>query len=222
MRTFTDARNCMSLYMYFVMFWAAPFPRMRMGRSDKVGDWTGRRVTQNRPRDISTAAEGDSSMFRIPQTLWKGTLAVLIAAVFGLVLSSAGSAGAAEVPSMQITVTDGGYAVRPEIAAGKYQVTIENLSGQSVDLMLVRIPDGMSTAEVQAVLVTGTGKLGRGAIEQSVIAAAQSADMVYLGQAAPHSQGNATVTLETGTWVVISGSAGMDSTFAEFTVGSAG
>jgi len=210
----------MSLYMFFVMFRTASVPRLKMVRSDVVGDWTGRRVTRNRPRDIKAAAEGDSSMFRIPQTLWKGTLAVLIAALFGLV-ATAGSAGAAGLPSVQITVTDGGYAVRPEIAAGQYQVTIENLSGQSVDLMLVRVPDGMSTAEVQAVLVTGTGKLGCGAIEQSVIAAAQSADMVYLGQAAPHGQGGATVTLETGTWVVISGSAGINSTFAEFTVGSA-
>ena len=209
----------MSLYMFFVMFRAAPLPSLRMGRTDAVGDWTGRWAIRNRPRDIKAAAEGDSSMFRIPQTLWKGTLAVLIASLIGLVATT-GSAGAAEVPSVQITVTDGGYSVRPEIAAGQYQVTIENLSGQSADLILVRLPDGMSTADVQAVLVTGTGKLGCGAIEQSVIKAAQSADMVSLGQAAAHSQGRATVTLAAGTWVVISGNPGIDSTVAEFTVGS--
>jgi len=147
-------------------------------------------------------------------------LAALIAVVIGLA-TSAGPAGAADVPSVQITVTDGGYAVRPEIAAGQYQVTIENLSGQGVDLMLVRIPDGMTTADVQAMLVTGSAKLGCGAIEQSVIDAAQSADVISLGQAGPHSQGRTTVTLETGTWVVTSGNAGIDSAFAEFTVGSA-
>jgi hypothetical protein len=209
----------MSLYMFFVMFKAAPFHRLMMGRTDAVGDWTGRRVTWNRPRDIKAAAEGDSSMFRIPQTLWKGTLTVLIAALFGLVATT-GFAGAAEVPSVQITVTDGGYSVRPEIAAGQYQVTIENLSGQSADLILVRVPDGMSIAGVQEMLVTNTGTFGCGAVEQSVIKAAQSADVISLGQAAPHSQGRATVSLETGRWVVISGNAGIDSTFAEFTVGS--
>ena len=159
-------------------------------------------------------------MFRIIPTLWKGALAALIAVVIGL-SASAGPAGATEVPSVKITVTDGGNAVRPEVADGQNQVTIENLSSQGVDLMLVRIPDGMSPAEVQAVLVTGTGKLGCGTIEQSVIDAAQTADVISLGQAAPHGQGRTTVTLETGTWVVMSGSAGTDSTFAEFNVGSA-
>jgi hypothetical protein len=160
-------------------------------------------------------------MFRIPQTLWEGTLAALIAALIGLV-ATVGLARAADVPSVQITVTDGGYAVRPEIAAGQYRVTIENLSGQPADLMLVRVPDGMSSADMQAVLVSNTGKLGCGQIEPSALASAQPTDMISLGQAAPHSQGKTTVTLAPGTWVVMPGNAGSGSTFATFTVGSAG
>ena len=123
---------------------------------------------------------------------------------------------------MQITVTDGGYAVRPEIAAGKYQVTIENLSGQSVDLMLVRIPDGMSTADVQAVMVTGTGKLGCGGIRAiGTIAAAQSADMVASRAGSPTGQGNADRHARNGYVGRNLRESGIDSAFAEFTVGSA-
>ena len=86
---------------------------------------------------------------------------------------------------LQITVTDGGYAVRPEIAAGQYQVTIENLSGQRVDLMLVRIPDGMSTAEIQAVLVSDTAKLVSGLIQPSTLESAQSPDMIAFRAGSP-------------------------------------
>ena len=157
-------------------------------------------------------------MVRTSASLWKVALAMLFALALGISVTS-GTAGAAETAPLQITVTYGGYAVRPEIAAGQYQVTIENLSGQRVDLMLVRIPDGMSTAEIQAVLVSDTAKLVSGLIEPSTLESAQSPDMIALGQAAPHSQGKAVVSLVTGTWVVMSGNPGVDSAFAQFTVG---
>ena len=157
-------------------------------------------------------------MVRTSASLWKVALAMLFALALGISVTS-GTAGAAETAPLQITVTDGGYAVRPEIAAGQYQVTIENLSGQRVDLMLVRIPDGMSTAEIQAVLVSDTAKLVSGLIEPSTLESAQSPDMIALGQAAPHSQGKAVVSLVSGTWVVMSGNPGVDSAFAQFTVG---
>jgi len=189
-----------------------------MGRLELAGDWTGRRMTRNQLRHTGAAAERDKTMVRTTASLWRVALATLFAAALGISVTT-GSVGAAETASLQITVTDGGYAVQPEIAAGQYQVTIENLSGQRVDLVLVRVPDGISTAEMQAVFVSDTGKLGCGLIELSTLESAQPTNVISLGQAAPHSQGKTVVSLESGTWVVMSGNPGAYSTFAEFSVG---
>ena len=51
--------------------------------------------------------------------------------------------------------------------------------------MLVRIPGGMSAAEMQAVLVSDAGKLGCGLIQPSTLESAQSPDMVAWGRQ-PH------------------------------------
>jgi hypothetical protein len=148
------------------------------------------------------------------------TLAMLAAVVIGFSLAR-GTAGAVGVATMQVTVTERGYQVRPEVSAGRYQLTIENLSGQKADLVLVRVPDGWSTEDTRAVIATGAGSLASGPFEQTRLERAEVPYVIYAGQAAPHGQGKAVVTFVAGTWLVMSGHAGIDSTFSEFTVGSA-
>ena len=148
------------------------------------------------------------------------TLAILAAVVIGFGLSQ-GTAGAVGMATLQVTVTDGGYQVRPEISAGRYQLTVENLSDQKADLVLVRVPNGWSTDDTRAVLATGASSLASGPFEPTSLERAEIPYVIYAGQAAPHGQGKAVVTLVAGSWLAMSGHAGIDSTFTEFTVGSA-
>jgi hypothetical protein len=80
------------------------------------------------------------------------------------------------------------------------------------------VPGGWSTDDARAVLATGAGSLASGPFEQASLVRAEIPYVIYVGQAAPHGQGRAVVTLVSGTWIVMSGHPGIDSTFTEFTV----
>ena len=138
---------------------------------------------------------------RLVSRLWG--LAVVVA-VLALFVSLSGKAAEPNEPrrpeSVQVTVTDGGYAIRPQFEAGRYQLVIENLSGQDVALELVRAPYG-------------------GTAEQPHLDS-QAGVVVFAGSAKAHSRGRLTVDLLAGEWIVRN--AQSDEPVTAFSVGTAG
>ena len=130
-------------------------------------------MTRNRLRDISAATEGDRTMFRIPRISGRLPWPMLIArSPSGSVLTSAGYGRGRRRPRhCRSRSRTAAYAVRPEIVAGT--VPGHDREPQRSERRLDARPDSGWDVDrgVQAVLVTGTGKVGCGAIEQSVIAA---------------------------------------------------
>ena len=120
--------------------------------------------------------------------------------------------------SLQVTVTDGGYAVAPIVMTGRYQIVLENLSGQAVDLVLVRAPDGWTAEDVQESFATGGDLAITGEFTQSVLRSRQIPYLVFAGEATAHGRGYTTVDLDLGTWVVLSAATGAYSQFTSFNV----
>ena len=111
-------------------------------------------------------------------------VAVGIATASGLaaVGASPGTNGRG-IETLQITVTDGGYAIRPQVEPGRYEVVIENLSNQDVSLELVLARWGWT-------------------VEQQQAAVASSTEVVYAGSASAHGRGHIVVDLAAGNWFV--------------------
>lgn len=113
----------------------------------------------------------------------------LIVAVGAATASSLAAVGASPgtndrgIETLQITVTDGGYAIRPQVAPGRYEVVIENLSGQDVMVELVLAPWGWTVEQRQAALESST-------------------EVVYAGSAMAHGRGYIVVDLAAGNWFV--------------------
>ena len=106
------------------------------------------------------------------------------------------------IEPLQVTVTDGGYSIRPQVEPGRYEIVVENLSGQDVALELVRAPYGWTDEQLQ-------------------LAGEVTTEVVPVGEADAHGRGYLIVDLEAGQWLVRS--AGQEGSYAAaLAVGSAG
>ena len=131
--------------------------------------------------------------------LWSVALSLL--ALAGAASTHEGAASN-DVGQLQVTVTDGGFWIRPNVEPGQYEVVVENLSGQDVTVELVRAQYGWTAEQLQ-------------------LASEDSSDIAIAAAAGAHSRGYGIVVLEAGTWLVRS--AGQDGSYAAaVTVGSAG
>ena len=135
---------------------------------------------------------------RTRNAIW--SVAVGLLALVGVGGSGATAVDAGTEP-LQITVTDGGFWIRQDVAPGQHEVVIENLSGQDVVVELVLAPYGWTAEQLQ-------------------LASEASTTAVIAGSAEAHSRGYGIVVLDAGTWLVRG--AGQDGAYAAaFAVGSA-
>lgn len=109
-------------------------------------------------------------------------LAVVVVMVMLAVAGLGAQAAEPAVAQLRVTVTDESYAIRPQVAPGRYELVIENLSAQDIALELVRAP------------YAGTAE--RPHLD------GQAGVVVFAGSAEAYGQGDQTVDLVAGDWIV--------------------
>ena len=116
---------------------------------------------------------------RMVNRLWGVAVVVMMLAI---VVGMSAKAAEPSVEQLKVTVTDESYAIRPQVEQGRYELVIENQSGQDVALELVRAP------------YAGTA--------ESPHLDGQAGIVVFAGSAEAYSQGDLTVDLVAGDWIV--------------------
>ena len=122
----------------------------------------------------------------------------------------------AELPTLRITATDGGYWTNAELPTGRYRVLIDNLTDRDVDLEFIKLPQGWTPERVQQSVGWDKSAADGAGPGAGVIPTQEYLPLDFAGSAASkrHSTGQAVVDLLPGEWLVTSLGSGPGSAYA--------
>jgi hypothetical protein len=135
----------------------------------------------------------------------------------GFDVSPAGSdATDANIPTLRVTATDGGYWTYAEVKAGRYYVLLDNLTDRDVDLDFVKLPQGWTPERVQQSVRWDKSAYDGGGVGAGVIPTQEYVPLEFAGSTVSkgHSTGQSVVDLLPGEWLVTSLSSGPGSAYA--------
>ena len=124
-----------------------------------------------------------------------------------------------DLPTLPITVTDGGFWTRPEVPAGRYRVLVDNLTDRDVDLDFIELPEEWTAERVQTA-VRWDASVATSGSGPGVVPTQEFVPLQFAGSAAAkrHSTGHAVIELVPGQWIVTSLGAGPGSAYAAIRV----